>query len=182
MAEEQEGVTNDAEVTNESAVANEKVVANDNSLDNFDWSGLGKRQENYSKEERQRLEELYEQTLKSVDEHEVVNGRVVAKNNKEVLVDIGYKSDGIVALSEFRYNPDLKVGDTVEVYVEKQEDKGGQLLLSHRKARSLKAWERINVALEKDEILKGFVKCRTKGGLIVDVFGIEAFLPGSQID
>jgi small subunit ribosomal protein S1 len=151
-------------------------------LENFDWSGLGKRQENYSTEERQKLEALYEQTLKTVDEHEVVNGRVVAKNNKEVLVDIGYKSDGIVALSEFRYNPDLKVGDTVEVYVEKQEDKGGQLLLSHRKARSLKAWERINIALEKDEILKGFVKCRTKGGLIVDVFGIEAFLPGSQID
>jgi small subunit ribosomal protein S1 len=151
-------------------------------LEDFDWSGLGKRQENYSNEERQKLEELYEQTLKTVDEHEVVEGRVVAKTNKEVLVDIGYKSDGIVPLSEFRYNPDLKVGDTVEVYVEKQEDKGGQLLLSHRKARSLKAWERINVALEKDEILKGFVKCRTKGGLIVDVFGIEAFLPGSQID
>ncbi|MDQ3190302.1 MAG: 30S ribosomal protein S1 [Bacteroidota bacterium] len=151
-------------------------------LENFDWSGLSKRSEIYSTEERAKLENLYEQTLKTVDEHEVIDGRVVAKNIKEVLVDIGYKSDGIVALSEFRYNPDLKVGDTVEVYVEKQEDKSGQLLLSHRKARSLRAWERINTALEKDEILKGFVKCRTKGGLIVDVFGIEAFLPGSQID
>jgi small subunit ribosomal protein S1 len=164
------------------AETKEKSAENGAALENFDWSSLGKKQANYSKEEKEKLEELYEQTLKSVDEHEVVNGRVVAKNTKEVLVDIGYKSDGIVPLSEFRYNPDLKIGDTVEVYVEKQEDKSGQLLLSHKKARSLKAWDRINTALEKDEILKGFVKCRTKGGLIVDVFGIEAFLPGSQID
>jgi small subunit ribosomal protein S1 len=164
------------------AETNEKSTENGAALENFDWNTLGKKQANYSKEEKEKLEELYEQTLKSVDEHEVVNGRVVAKNTKEVLVDIGYKSDGIVPLSEFRYNPDLKIGDTVEVYVEKQEDKSGQLLLSHKKARSLKAWDRINTALEKDEILKGFVKCRTKGGLIVDVFGIEAFLPGSQID
>jgi small subunit ribosomal protein S1 len=160
----------------------EKETQTAPSVADFDWSALGKKQEAYSNEEREKLEAIYEKTLRTVSENEVIEGRVVAKNNKEVLVDIGYKSDGIVPLSEFRYNPDLGVGDTVEVYVEKQEDKNGQLLLSHRKARSLKAWERINTALEKDEVLKGFVKCRTKGGLIVDVFGIEAFLPGSQID
>ena len=148
----------------------------------FDWNSIGKRQDNYSDSERGKLEDLYSQTLKTVAEHDVMDGTVVAKNNREVLVNIGYKSDGIVSVSEFRHNPDLKVGDIVEVYVEKQEDQNGQLILSHRKARSLKAWERINNALDSDVILTGLVKCRTKGGLIVDVLGIEAFLPGSQID
>ena len=148
----------------------------------FDWNAVGKKQDVYSKEELERLESLYSGTLKSIVDHELVDGFVVSKNAKEVVVNIGYKSDGVVPLSEFRYNPDLKIGDKVEVYVESQEDKTGQLILSHKKARAMKSWERINSALNGDEVIKGFVKCRTKGGLIVDVFGIEAFLPGSQID
>ena len=113
---------------------------------------------------------------------EVVDGTVIAMNKREVVVNIGYKSDGIIPLNEFRYNPDLKIGDTVEVYIENQEDKKGQLVLSHRKARATRSWDRVNAALENEEIIKGYIKCRTKGGMIVDVFGIEAFLPGSQID
>jgi small subunit ribosomal protein S1 len=148
----------------------------------FDWNTVGKKQDVYSQEELDRLESLYSGTLKSIVDHELVEGLVVSKNNKEVVVNIGYKSDGVIPLSEFRYNPDLKAGDKVEVYVESQEDKNGQLVLSHKKARAMKSWERINNALTGDEVIKGFVKCRTKGGLIVDVFGIEAFLPGSQID
>lgn len=151
-------------------------------VDNFDWNSIGKKQDVYSKEEIARLESLYEQTLRSVTDHEVVEGTVVSKNNKEVVVNIGFKSDGVVPLSEFRYNPDLRVGEKVEVYIESQEDKTGQLVLSHKKARAMKSWERVNSALTSDEVIKGYVKCRTKGGLIVDVFGIEAFLPGSQID
>lgn len=148
----------------------------------FDWNTVGKKQDVYSKEELARLESLYGGTLKSINDHEVLEGIVVAKNNKEVVVNIGYKSDGVIPLSEFRYNPDLGIGDKVEVYVESQEDKNGQLVLSHKKARAMKSWERVNNALTGDEVIKGYVKCRTKGGLIVDVFGIEAFLPGSQID
>ncbi|HNW98014.1 MAG TPA: 30S ribosomal protein S1 [Bacteroidales bacterium] len=148
----------------------------------FDWNAIGKKHDNYSKDERKKLEEIYNNTLSSVIEHEVIDGTVVAKNNREVVVNIGYKSDGIISLSELRYNPDLKVGDKIEVYVESQEDGTGQLLLSHKKARVLRSWERVNQSLENDEIIQGYVKCRTKGGLIVDVFGIEAFLPGSQID
>jgi small subunit ribosomal protein S1 len=151
-------------------------------LNDFDWSAVGKKHENYSKEERDNLDSLYEKTLKSVAANEIIDGKVVSKNNKEVVVNIGYKSDGVVQLTEFRYNPDLKIGDTVEVYVESQEDKNGQLILSHKTARAMKSWERVNTALANDEIIKGYVKCRTKGGLIADVFGIEAFLPGSQID
>lgn len=151
-------------------------------VDNFDWNAIGKKQDVYSKEEIARLESLYEQTLRSVTDHEVVEGTVVSKNNKEVVVNIGFKSDGVVPLSEFRYNPDLRIGEKVEVYIESQEDKTGQLVLSHKKARAMKSWERVNSALTGDEVIKGYVKCRTKGGLIVDVFGIEAFLPGSQID
>jgi small subunit ribosomal protein S1 len=116
------------------------------------------------------------------NDREVVDGTVIAMNKREVVVNIGYKSDGIIPLSEFRYNPDLKVGDTVEVYIENQEDKKGQLILSHKKARATRSWDRVNAALENEEIIKGYIKCRTKGGMIVDVFGIEAFLPGSQID
>ena len=126
--------------------------------------------------------ELYEASLKSIHEGKIVRGEIVQIDKEFVLVDIGYKSEGIVSLNEFRYDPDLKVGDTVEVYVESQEDKKGQLVLSHKKARAMRSWDRVNAALEQDEIIKGYIKCRTKGGMIVDVFGIEAFLPGSQID
>ena len=128
------------------------------------------------------LEQAYDSTLNKVNDREVVDGTVIAMNKREVVVNIGYKSDGIIPLSEFRYNPDLKVGDTVEVYIENQEDKKGQLILSHKKARATRSWDRVNAALENEEIIKGYIKCRTKGGMIVDVFGIEAFLPGSQID
>ncbi len=150
-------------------------------VEDFDWESFenGSTDAVVSKEE---LEKAYDETLNKVSEHQVVDGNVIAMNKREVVVNIGYKSDGIIPISEFRYNPDLKVGDTVEVYVENQEDKKGQLLLSHKKARMSKSWERVNQALESQEIVQGFIKCRTKGGMIVDVFGIEAFLPGSQID
>ena len=128
------------------------------------------------------LEKAYDETLNKVTEHQVVEGTVISVDKKEVIVNIGYKSDGIIPASEFRYNPDLKVGDKVEVYVENQEDTKGQLVLSHKKARLSKSWERVNAALENEEVIQGYIKCRTKGGMIVDVFGIEAFLPGSQID
>ena len=134
---------------------------------------------NVSKEE---LDKAYDETLNKVSEHQVVDGTVISVDKKEVVVNIGYKSDGIIPASEFRYNPDLKAGDTVEVYVENAEDKKGQLVLSHKKARMSKSWERVNAALEAQEVITGYIKCRTKGGMIVDVFGIEAFLPGSQID
>jgi small subunit ribosomal protein S1 len=131
---------------------------------------------------RTELEELYTKTMSSIAENEVIDGTVVALNKREVLINIGYKSEGVISMNEFRYNPELTVGDTVEVYVESQEDRNGQLILSHKKARALRSWDRVNQALEQDEIIKGYIKCRTKGGMIVDVFGIEAFLPGSQID
>ena len=132
--------------------------------------------------EKKEIEEAYGKTLNQVNNHEVVEGTVISVNKREVLVDIGYKSDGVISANEFRYNPDLKPGDKVEVYIEKEEDKKGQLILSHKKARAKQGWDRVNQALENKEIVKGFVKARTKGGMIVDVFGIEAFLPGSQID
>ena len=128
------------------------------------------------------LEKVYDETLNAIKDHEVAEGTVISINKREVVVNVGFKSDGIVPMSEFRYNPDLKVGDKVEVYIESQEDKKGQLLLSHKQARATRSWDRVNSALESQEVVKGFVKCRTKGGMIVDVFGIEAFLPGSQID
>ena len=131
---------------------------------------------------KEAMQKAYDETLNKVTEHQVVEGTVIAADKKEVIVNIGYKSDGIIPASEFRYNPDLKVGDKVEVYVENQEDKKGQLVLSHKKARLAKSWDRVNEALENDEVIQGYIKCRTKGGMIVDVFGIEAFLPGSQID
>ena len=147
----------------------------------FDWDAY-ENDDVVPAAEREALAKRYEETLSSVAEKEVVEGTVIAMNKREVVVNIGYKSDGVIPLSEFRYNPDLKVGDKVEVYVENQEDKKGQLTLSHKKARALQSWDRVNAALENNEVIKGFVKCRTKGGMIVDVFGIEAFLPGSQID
>ncbi|MBP7097605.1 MAG: 30S ribosomal protein S1 [Prevotella sp.] len=149
-------------------------------LSDFDWEVF----ENGSSAnvEKLDLEKAYDETLNKIQEHQVVEGTVIALDKKEVVVNIGYKSDGIIPASEFRYNPDLKVGDKVEVYVENQEDKRGQLVLSHRKARLNKSWDDVNAALENEEIIQGYIKCRTKGGMIVDVFGIEAFLPGSQID
>jgi small subunit ribosomal protein S1 len=151
-------------------------------LPEFDWNTVGKKQDVYTPEEVARLESLYSQTLKSVVSHETIEGVIVSKNLKEAVVNIGFKSDGVIPMSEFRYNPDIKIGDKIEVYIESQEDKNGQLILSHKKARAMKSWERINSAMTSDEVIKGYVKCRTKGGLIVDVFGVEAFLPGSQID
>ncbi len=148
----------------------------------FDWSAIGKRDNVYSNDERTKLEEQYNENLKTIAEHEVIEGSVESISKKEVVINIGYKSDGVIATNEFRYNPDLKVGDEVEVYVENMEDKDGQLVLSHKKARTMRAWEKVNTALETEEVIKGYIKCRTKGGLIADVFGIEAFLPGSQID
>ncbi|RLD84214.1 MAG: 30S ribosomal protein S1 [Bacteroidetes bacterium] len=148
----------------------------------FDWDNYEKEQDGYSVDERSKYEQMYDGTLSTITENEVVEGSVIAMTPREVVINIGYKSEGIVSLNEFRYNPELKVGDTVEVYVESQEDRNGQLVLSHKKARALKSWDRVNESLEKEEVIKGYIKCRTKGGMIVDVFGIEAFLPGSQID
>ncbi len=150
-------------------------------IEDFNWEDYenGSAATSVSKEDQ---EKAYDSTLNKVNDREVVDGTVIAMNKREVVVNIGYKSDGIIPLSEFRYNPELKVGDTVEVYIENQEDKKGQLILSHKKARATRSWDRVNAALENEEIIKGYIKCRTKGGMIVDVFGIEAFLPGSQID
>ncbi|MBQ5575330.1 MAG: S1 RNA-binding domain-containing protein, partial [Bacteroidales bacterium] len=149
----------------------------------FDWDNVSnKKGTNYSADERQALEAKYDTTLSTITANQVVEGKVIAKNSREVVVSVGYKSEGVIPMNEFRYNPDINVGDTVEVFVENQEDKNGSLVLSHKKARSLKSWDRVNEALDNNEIIKGYIKCRTKGGMIVDVFGIEAFLPGSQID
>jgi len=148
----------------------------------FDWDNLSNDEDSYSKEERAKMEEMYNETLSTVVENEVIDGTVVSISKREVVINIGYKSEGVVNANEFRYNPELKVGDTVEVLVETQEDNNGQLIISHKRARTLRSWDRVNSALENNEIIKGFIKCRTKGGMIVDVFGIEAFLPGSQID
>ncbi|GAA2996279.1 30S ribosomal protein S1 [Prevotella corporis] len=149
-------------------------------LSDFNWDEF----ENGSKVEvsKDELTKAYDETLNKIQEHQVVEGTVISFDKKEVVVNIGYKSDGIIPASEFRYNPELKVGDKVEVYVENQEDKNGQLVLSHKKARLQKSWENINKALEEDAVIQGYIKSRTKGGMIVDIFGIEAFLPGSQID
>lgn len=152
------------------------------SIENFNWDSLETKGHKYSNTEHERLEELYTKSFKSIDEQAVITGTVVSFNSREIVVNIGFKSDGVIAASELRYNPDLKIGDQIEVYVESQEDATGQLLLSHKKARLLKSWQRVNEAYDNQEIITGYVKCRTKGGLIVDVFGIEAFLPGSQID
>ena len=149
---------------------------------NFDWNCDPKKDDNYKSEERLKLEAMYEKTMSQIGDHEVIEGTVVAKTSREVVVNIGFKSDGVIPVSEFRHNPNLKVGDKIEVYVENQEGINGQLVLSHKKARILKSWDRVNEAFDKQEIVQGYVKSRTKGGLIVDVFGIEAFLPGSQID
>ena len=150
-------------------------------IEDFNWDALEKG-DSYGEVSKDDLVKTYDETLNTVKDKEVVMGTVTAMNKREVVVNIGFKSDGVVPMSEFRYNPDLKIGDEVEVYIESQEDKKGQLILSHKKARATRSWDRVNEALENDEIIKGYIKCRTKGGMIVDVFGIEAFLPGSQID
>ena len=157
-----------------------ELTKNVQPLQDFDWEQFENgTSANVSREE---LDKAYDETLNKVSEHQVVDGTVISVDKKEVVVNIGYKSDGIIPASEFRYNPDLKAGDIVEVYVENAEDKKGQLVLSHKKARMSKSWERVNQALDAQEVITGYIKCRTKGGMIVDVFGIEAFLPGSQID
>ncbi len=150
-------------------------------MTDFDWDAFEKGTV-ASAEEKAEMTKMYDDTLNTVKDKEVVEGTIISMNKREAVVNIGFKSDGIVSMSEFRYNPDLKVGDKVEVFIESQEDKKGQLILSHKQARASRSWDRVNEALNNDEIIKGFVKCRTKGGMIVDVFGIEAFLPGSQID
>ncbi|MDE6119365.1 MAG: 30S ribosomal protein S1, partial [Muribaculaceae bacterium] len=154
---------------------------NNSPVADFDWDAY-EHGESHAGKSREELTKTYDESLGQVKSQEVIEGTIIALNKREAVVNIGYKSDGIIPVSEFRYNPDVKVGDTVEVFIENQEDKKGQLILSHRKARAARAWGRVNQALENDEIIKGFVKCRTKGGMIVDVFGLEAFLPGSQID
>ncbi|MFY9116030.1 MAG: 30S ribosomal protein S1 [Bacteroidales bacterium] len=148
--------------------------------DKFNWDSL--EEEDVYDSDRSVIEDLYAQTLSKVIENEIVDGTVVALNKREVIVNIGFKSEGVISINEFRYNPELAVGDVVDVYVETAEDRKGQLIISHKKARSLRSWDRVNEAFDKDEIVKGYIKCRTKGGMIVDIFGIEAFLPGSQID
>ena len=150
-------------------------------IEDFDWDAYEKG-ETAGEKSREELTRTYDESLNTVKDKDVIEGTIIALNKREAVVNIGYKSDGIIPMNEFRYNPDIKVGDVVEVFIENQEDKKGQLILSHRKARASRSWERINAALANDEIIKGFIKCRTKGGMIVDVFGIEAFLPGSQID
>ena len=180
-----------AEVEVEEAPAFEKIIIEDtpvvdlkdvNPLEDFDWDTFGDSEDIYSAEEKENLTNIYKETLTSIADHQVIDGTVSTITKKEVVVNIGYKSDGVLSSNEFRYNHDLKLGDTVEVYVEKTEDPTGQLVLSHKKARTMRAWEHVNQALETGEIITGLIKCRTKGGLIANVFGIEAFLPGSQID
>jgi len=155
--------------------------SSDTGLADFNWDEFAANEMD-STEDQTEFEKLYSETLSTIAENEVIDGLVISMNKREVVINIGYKSEGVISLSEFRYDPDLKAGDKVEVYVESQEDKKGQLVLSHKKARAVRSWDRVNQALDQDEVIKGYIKCRTKGGMIVDVFGIEAFLPGSQID
>ncbi len=150
-------------------------------IEDFDWDAY-ENGETAGEKSREELTRTYDESLNTVKDKDVIEGTIIALNKREAVVNIGYKSDGIIPMNEFRYNPEIKVGDTVEVFIENQEDQKGQLILSHRKARAARAWDRINAALENDEVIKGLIKCRTKGGMIVDIFGIEAFLPGSQID
>jgi small subunit ribosomal protein S1 len=176
-----------AQVVAEKPVRKEKPVLVESAIsstneEEFDWDAFEGKKATVGSSSKQSMTEMYDNTLSILQEKECVDGIVISMNKREVVVNIGYKSDGIVSVNEFRYNPNLKVGDKVEVYVETLEDKKGQLTLSHKKARAMRSWDRVNAALENDEIITGFIKCRTKGGMIVDVFGIEAFLPGSQID
>jgi len=174
--------TAEAKETKPKKAATPKKKTEIKPLADFDWETIGKYEESYSASEQKEMEKVYDETLTSIAEQQVLDGTVVAKTNRDVVINIGYKSEAVISISEFRYNPDLKEGDKVEVFVVSQEDRNGQLILSHSKARALRAWDKVNEVLQTQEIIKGYVKCRTKGGLIVDVFGIEAFLPGSQID
>ena len=160
----------------------ELVLKRPEAATEFDWDSYTEDHDDYTPEERAKLEDIFDSTLSTVAVNEVTDGTVVSMNKREVVINIGYKSEGVVSLNEFRYNPDLKPGDKVEVYVETLEDRNGQLLLSHKKARVMRSWDRVNESYDSGEVIKGYIKCRTKGGMIVDVFGIEAFLPGSQID
>ncbi|MCU4175295.1 30S ribosomal protein S1 [Carboxylicivirga sp. N1Y90] len=183
MTEEKENVQEQNEATpevKETPVANEPVAAAP--AEDFDWDAYEAGDVVGGGMAKDDLAKMYDETLSTISEKEVIEGQVITLTKREVVINIGFKSDGIVSRNEFRYNPELAVGDTVEVYVESQEDKKGQLVLSHKKARALRSWDRVNEALDNDEVIKGYIKCRTKGGMIVDVFGIEAFLPGSQID
>lgn len=183
-AEETE--TQEPEIKAETDTADKKeevdvAATSGESLEDFDWDLFESEEKGHSSK-RKEFEAMYDETLSTIAVDEVIEGKVISMNKREVVINIGYKSEGVVSLNEFRYNPELAPGDTVEVYVESQEDKRGQLVLSHKRARALKSWDRVNQALDQDEVIKGYIKCRTKGGMIVDVFGIEAFLPGSQID
>ncbi len=181
MAVKEDSVKPEAEDAEETSVGLKTLEMGDSAGD-FDWENFNIETSVYSDDERNRLETIYGDTLSTIAEAEVIDGTVISMNKREVVINIGFKSEGVVSLNEFRYNPELAVGDTVEVYVESQEDQKGQLVLSHKQARAMRSWDRVNAALDQDEIIKGYIKCRTKGGMIVDVFGIEAFLPGSQID
>jgi small subunit ribosomal protein S1 len=178
--QEQEETPKTPEVNEEKAPETPSPVVNIE--EDFDWESYERGDVIGASDSKENLEKLYDQTLSTISEKEVIEGEVIGLNKREVVINIGFKSDGIISRNEFRYNPELKIGDKVEVYVESQEDKKGQLILSHKKARALRSWDRVNEALDNDEVIKGYIKCRTKGGMIVDVFGIEAFLPGSQID
>ncbi len=184
QAPEAEEVKAEAPKSEEAPAAEEPKARLNSSVDpdKFDWDSFEKENNVYGNVSKEDIEKAYDQTLSKVVENEVVEGTVTGINKREVIVNIGYKSEGVIPATEFRYNPDLKVGDTVEVYVESQEDKKGQLVLSHTKARQSRSWENVNKAYDGNEVVKGLIKSRTKGGMIVDVFGIEAFLPGSQID
>lgn len=182
---ENENVNNKEAVVEKSEKPEQPKVKKERKLTpdtDFDWNIDPKKHDSYKSDVRESLTALYEKTMSQIGDHEVIEGTVVAKTPREVVVNIGFKSDGVIPISEFRHNPNLKVGDKIEVYVENQEGINGQLVLSHKKARILKSWDRVNAAYDSQEIVQGYVKSRTKGGLIVDVFGIEAFLPGSQID
>ncbi len=159
----------------------EEFKANEEQLNDFNWEAYEKG-EIVSAEEKAELKKQYDETLNTIKDKDVVEGTIISMNKREAVINVGFKSDGIIPISELRYNPDFKVGDKLEVYIENQEDKKGQLVLSHKQARASRSWDRVNEAMANDEVIKGFIKCRTKGGMIVDVFGIEAFLPGSQID
>ena len=165
----------------EEVVVEESTIRKVEKVEEFDWEKAAQN-DMYSVKERTDLETEYSATLPDVVDKQVIDGTVVLVTDREVVIDINFKSDGVISFNEFKYNPELKAGDTVEVLVEKQEDKNGQLVLSHRRARVLRAWEKVNVALDTGEVVNGQIMSRTKGGMIVDVFGIECFLPGSQID
>lgn len=181
-AEETSTTAVETATTVETVAETPEVSAQTTQSEEFDWDEFETGLKKFSEEKKAEITSLYEKTIGKIEEHEVVIGKIVAKTDREVIVDIGGKSEGVISLNEFRYNPDLKVGDEVEVMVDRREDKNGQLVLSHRKARAIKAWDRVNEAYNNDEIVQGFIKCKTRGGMIVDIFGIEAFLPGSQID